>query len=223
MENTEAKALELALSNLLTDEVTIKTPEQYDEIVKRLRDLKRVMKDSETLRKELVAPHLEKQREINGYFSNNISSPAVKTEKVLKAAITAYDEEQERKAREEQAREEERARKARARLERRAETAEAAGKEEKADELRDQADATVAPVVTPPSTKGSGISRRTKWVVDSIDVEELRAGALKNPGDYMRYLMPDAKRIADVIKALDGEVQIPGVKFHKERTVAASS
>lgn len=81
--------------------------------------------------------------------------------------------------------------------------------EEKAEELRQEAQQIreTAPTVSiPPVEKSEGIRTVTNYKFDIVD-------ATKIPSEY---LIPDEQKIGRVVRATKGEITIPGVKIYTE-------
>jgi len=126
----------------------------------------------------------------------------------------AFTAEQQRIAREQEAKlraeAEEKARREQERLQKRAEAAAVKGQEEKAAQLEAQA-ATIVPAVvtiTPNVPKVEGLKEaRDVWKCEVLDASLV-------PRDY---LMPDLTKISGVVRATKGTVPIPGVRIWCEK------
>jgi hypothetical protein len=131
----------------------------------------------------------------------------------IKRAIAIYVDGQERERRRLQAEAEEKARKERERLEAQAARAEAAGKAEKAEQLVERAATVTAPVVAAEVAKVSGVATRKVWKFQITD-----------PAAIPReYLIVDETRIGKIVRAMQGDTNIPGVKVYAETDVASRS
>ena len=140
-------------------------------------------------------------------------SPLIDAEMIYKRQILAFQQEQERKARAAQARLEEQARKERERLEARAERAAQSGKQEKAEQLREQAATVVAPVVSIDTPRVAGISTRESWDYEITDESKLPR----------EYLMADHKKIASIVRSFKTATNIPGVRVFQKQTLASKA
>lgn len=127
----------------------------------------------------------------------------------LQSRIQAFEREQARLRAEEQARLEREAERERARLARQAERAAGKGDMAKAIELDTRAATTAAPVA-PSVPKVGGVSTRKVWKFEIVNA------ALIPP----KYLMPDEKMIAGVVKAMGSATDIPGVRVWSEEEMA---
>jgi hypothetical protein len=164
------------------------------------------IKKAHELHKGLVA---EKKRH---------DAPLDEAERMVKQAMSRYDQEQERNRREEQARLEAIARKQE--QERRLQEAivaeeelraQGATKEEAAQEAAAIIDepVSVAPVVLPKATPklAGGPVYRTIWKFRIINVNLIPR----------QYMVPDEKAIGGVIRSSQGKISIPGVTAYEER------
>lgn len=127
----------------------------------------------------------------------------------LTNTLTAYDREQERLRREEQARLDREAEKERAKLARQADRAAAKGDMAKAMDLDTQAATTAAPVV-PVLAKAEGLSTRTVWKFAIIPNQEHQI-----PREFCK---PDETAIRKYVEALKERAVIPGVRIYSEET-----
>lgn len=145
--------------------------------------------------------------------------PVMEAEKVVKGKIIVYTDEMEEKRREEQRRLEAKARaeeeRKRKELAARAEKWAAKGKEEKAEELLEQAEDVhvEAQVVAPKVEQAKGASFRDSWSAEITDVEKV-------PREYMEINIQALNRVAQAMK---GAIKIPGVKFVCKKIMSSKS
>lgn len=138
---------------------------------------------------------------------------AAKAESLVKRAMIAYSEEQERIRREEQRKADEAAQKERDRLAAQAAKAAASGKVEKAEALEERASTVVAPVIHREAPKVSGVNMREAWKFEITDDSLVPR----------EYLSVDEKKIRAVVSALKGGTSIPGVRVYSEKQLASSA
>lgn len=163
-----------------------------DRFKKPKADAKMAHKSICDLENELVEPYERIEREI------------------LKPAISAYNQEQDRKRRAEEDRQrEEQRKKAEDERIKIAAQLEKDGENEAAEELIDAPIETPA-VVIPKEEAPSGISYRDVWKFQVVDDSLV-------PREYMTI---DEKKIGGVVRALKGETNIKGVRVYCEKTVA---
>ena len=190
----------------------VATAEAYREAAQDLQRVKAAAKKLEAARDGCVRPLNERVREINAFFRSPADQLAT-VEKTIKRAMAAYADEQERIRREEQRKADEAARKERERLAAQAVKAVEKGRDEKALELQERADAVVAPVVQREAPKVAGVATREVWRFE-----------IERPELVPREMcVPDEKRIRAVVQALKGESRIAGVRVWKETTVVAGA
>lgn len=145
--------------------------------------------------------------------------PIEAAEKEIKSKLLSYQQEQERlrleQERKLQAEAEARARKERERLSARAGKAEASGKEEKAEALREQAESVVAPIVSVQSEapKVEGISIRKTW----------RARVVNAKAISREWLIVNEKALQAFARSTKGTVKVDGVEFFEEASMSAGS
>jgi hypothetical protein len=148
--------------------IVINSPQMLDIAAADLRDIKTRARDLEAMRVSMTKPLDESKRRIMDLFRGPLSQLEA-AEGNIKRAMVAYNTEQDRLRREEQARIDEAARKEREALEKKAAKAEASGKVERAEALREQAEFTQAPVVTTAPAAPKGINQRETWSCAPLD------------------------------------------------------
>ena len=139
-------------------------------------------------------------------------------EKFIKDEMDGYDTAQQKKANEERIRLQKLAdaevAKQKKILDEKIARAEASGKTEKVEELKEQKENVVpiiAPVIAPQVNKPAGISYRDKWTPEIINVNLVPR----------EYLVPNMQAIEKIGQATKGSIPIPGVKFNYSRTVVS--
>lgn len=199
----------------------ITSAEQYELAGARLKGIK-------ALREKIATtfdPHIKRAHEAHKALireKQDAEAPLVQAEATYKGALIAYQDELNRKAREEQARLEEQARKERERLEARAAKAEEKGKEEKAEALRMQAATVATPVVSIAPPKVSGISTRESWKARVTDKMAL-VKAVAEGKVPLTALDVNATFLANQARALKTELNYPGVEVYKDTVLASRS
>jgi len=138
---------------------------------------------------------------------NTYTDPLGKAEKIVKKKVGDYRTEQERKRREE---EQKKLAELRAQAEDRLlDDAEANGDES----ILDEELMIAKPELETKTPAMKGISFTTVWHFQITDVNQI-------PRDYM---MPDERKIGDVVKALKDKANIPGIRVFSEQQVGARS
>lgn len=201
----------------------IETEEHYNGAGEQLKVIKAMARETEAKRKALTKPLDEGKKRIMDFFRGPLQRLA-DAEKIIKSGMIAYDREQERKRREEEARLQELARKEQARLdklaEKRAERAAAKGDTEKAEEIRAAVSVVPAPILPTEQPKVAGIVRRTTWGGEVTDKMELikAVAAGQAPATLLDVNMPVLNQIA---RSLKSEMSYPGIRAVKNQHVAA--
>ncbi len=185
-----------------------------------LKAVKALAKQLEEKRTAITQPLNQALREINALFK-----PAKdwlkQAEHLLKDKLLAYQAEQDRVARELQAKAEALARKEREKLERRAAKAEAKGKAEKAEVLRQVAETKTAPVIESAAPKVAGIIRRDVWKAEITDKEALLIHIVRERPDLLPLVKIDQSALNAQARRLKDKLNLPGVKTVKEASIAA--
>lgn len=211
--NDAVRQIEALMSNLTVDGISVTSDADMEQAAALLREVKAVQKQAEAAQKSLTQPLEVEKKGIIAFFRDRITGKLDAYERRLKSLIVSYQQEQERIRREAQRKAEEAARKERERLERRAAAAEAKGQAEKAEQLAEQAQTVVAPVIQTEAPKVAGIATRSVWKYRIADPSALPR----------EFLVPDEKKIGQVVRAMKGDAQIPGVEVYEEKSLAAAS
>jgi hypothetical protein len=200
-------------------EVHIVTADDYEDAAATLQRIKGRSKELDDLRRSLTRPIDETKRRIMALFERPMSL-LVNAEAAIKRGILGYQREQERLRSEEEARLREQARKEQERLLARSARAEAAGKEEMAEALEDQAAMIIAPIVVSDTPRISGLSTRQTWHAEVVDKMALiQAVAAGHVPDVV--LVPDMTILNAQARALKTALDYPGVRAVPEQVVAA--
>lgn len=185
------------------------------------------LKGVKALRTEIAdtfEPHIKRAHEAHKALLKekaDAEAPLAEAERIAKAALVVYDQEQERARRAEQARIEAELR--RQEEERRLSDAvalEAAGETEEADALIAAPITVPAVAVAPTTPKVSGISYRETWSAQVTDVAALAKYVAANP-QFASFLTPNMPALNAQARSLKGQMQIPGVEAICTRDVAA--
>jgi len=115
----------------------------------------------------------------------------------------------------------EEARKEKEKLEQQAEKAEAKGKIEKAGELREQAQAHLAPIVSSAAPKISGIASRETWKAEVTDKMAFVRHVVEARPDLIALVLIDQSGLNAQARSLKDALALPGVKAVKETILAA--
>ena len=210
LEREDVKSLLSRKSNLPGSITTIETDEQMADADARLMDIKAMLKQVEEVRMSITRPIEANKKEVIDFFRSNFENTLKPVVDELSRAIRIYQQEQERKRKEEAAREAEKARKRQEQLDARAEAAEEKGQHERASNLRTNADSTVA-VAAKEAPKAKGVQRRENWQFEILDEQKLPP----------EYLQPDLKSIGGVVKAMKGKTNIPGIRVYDANSLEA--
>lgn len=213
---SEAKAQGDALIQRL-DAFTITTPEHAIEIRKGLDDAAAFAKKIEATRKRRVGPLNSYVDDTNAeyfaLFKDGEKTPTSLFGRIITACklkLLAWDQEQARLAAIRQAEIDEAARKKeeaeRAKLDKKVEKAEARGRTDLANELREQsANVSIpAPVITTPVKT---ISTRTDWTFEVVDKTKVPE----------KYKLVDMATIGKVVGAEKSMCEIPGIRVFSKQ------
>lgn len=185
------------------------------------------LKGIKTLRTEIAEtfqPHITRAHESHKALIKekaDAEAPLAEAERITKAALVTYDQQQEQARRAEETRV--RAELKRQEEERRLSEAvalEAAGETEDADALLAEPIPVPVVAVQPTTPKVSGISYRETWGAEVVDLAALVAFVATRP-EFAGLLTPNMPALNAQARSLKGALQIPGVKAICTRDVAA--
>lgn len=202
----------------------IDSPEVYEAAAADLQEIKGKLKALEEKRVAITKPLNRAIKAVNDLFRKP-KELLEQAEALIKRAMSAYDQEQERKRREEQARLEEEARKERERLEAKAREAEEKGQIEKAEALRESANAVVAPIVSPATEapKVTGIATRGLWKARVTDKAALVRHIVAERPDLLSLIEIDASALNAMARAQKSALSLPGVEVYEHKIIAAQA
>jgi hypothetical protein len=191
--------------------VSVADAESFELGARNLRELKTLEDDVEETEKSATRPMLQALNTVRGWFKP-MREHLKRAETAQRANLARYKTEQDRLEREQRHKAEEIARKEREELDRKAAEAEAKGRHGRAEVLRERAEAVVA-APPPPSEapKAAGLANRVVWKFEIVDRSVI-------PDEF--YVI-DEKRIADRVKSLKGDTNIPGVRVWNEADFSA--
>lgn len=227
--------------------VTIKSEADYAAAAEELSKIKAVSKKIDEDRKALTKP-LDDEKARVMTFVRPFTTKLEQVEQALKTALLDYQKEQQRLQQLAEAEAAERNRKASEALDRRAEKADASGKSEKADALREQAQAQVfaapAPVAST-APKVAGLSTRKTYSAEVVNLQELATAAVARSlvefaaGDAgkllahlttlafkavpLKAITQDTKFLGQQATAMKESLDYPGVKLVTKDSIASSA
>jgi hypothetical protein len=143
-------------------------------------------------------------------------------ETTIKGAVLTYTREQERLRREAQAELDAAAERERVHLLKQAETHEQAGKDGRAETLRDRAETVQAPTVAAAEVPRGAVHIKTTWHAEVTDLAEL-ARACAEGRVPLELIQPDMTTLNAQARTFKDKLAIPGVKAVSEEGVAARS
>jgi len=143
---------------------------------------------------------------------NPVKAAAQKAETIWKNKIDVYEDEQDRKRREAEAKLREQAEKDRLKLQAQAEKLEVRGKPDQAEAKRMEAENVPTPLVAAPA-KPSTLSYTPEWHYEVTNEKEI-------PPEYW---VVDHKRLAQVVRALKGTKEIGGIRQFDKRRIGSRS
>ena len=209
---TELKAIDAEVLAKTYDKYAISTVVEYENSAQDLKKVKGKYKELDELRKSMTAPLDTSKKKIMDFFRKPLDF-LLNAENTIKLAMRKFQQEQERKRREEEIRLAELARKEAERLQKRAEKASKKGQAEKAEALQQQALETemMKPIVQSEVPKVAGIGSRESWKFRIVDIDLI-------PREFMT---PNLQRIGEVARTTKGTLKIPGIKFYKEDIITS--
>ena len=197
-------------------ELTIQNQGDYDSAAIVLKQIKARSKELDEQRKKITKPLDEAKKEVMSLYNEPLLRLA-NAELFIKSRMINYTAEVELKAREEQTRLQKLADAETAKqkkiLDEKIARAEASGKLEKVEELKEQKENVIpiiAPVIAPRIEKPAGVSYRDKWsaaIVDEMLVPR-------------EYLIINTSALDKIAQATKGSVKIAGVEFKSGKIVS---
>lgn len=224
----------------------IKTAEGYQRAAQELKTIKASLAQIEASRTRITVPLNKSLDEVNAQ-AKSAKAPFLADEQVIKSAMVAYSDEQDRLREEEQRRRNEAAAKEQRRLQaiadearrkadeeaaarrRAADQAAAAGRAAEAERLRAQA----VRVEERAADKAETFETRASQVVAPVAQQAApKVGGISVPKVWIfeitdaalvprEYLVVDEKKIRGVVQALKGATSIPGVRVFEQKRIAA--
>lgn len=205
--------------------VRITTAEEAQAAVEQTRQIKETAKAVEETRKSYTDPLREQVQAYMDFF-RPAADVLVKAEQLLKSAITAFNQEQQRlaaKAEEERRRQEQAERDRQAEEQKQAaalleqsEQAAAEGNYEKAEALEQQAAAVqevAAPIATPavlPPAKLKGAASRKVWKCRIVNAKLIPP----------EFTMPNEKALDAYARSMQENAALPGCEFYAEDSLS---
>lgn len=173
---------------------------------------------------ETFEPHIKRAHESHKALLKekaDAEAPLVEAERIAKAALVTFNNEQERQRREEQARlQAELRRQEEDRKLNEAVALEAAGESAEASAVLDEPVHVPTVAVAPLTPKVSGIAYRETWSASVTDVAALVKFVAANP-QFAGLLSPNMPALNAQARSLKGQMSIPGVEAICTRDVAA--
>ena len=221
MDNPEAQALVESAGIMLNVArvFSITSSLDYELAGAELRAIKSKGAELDAMRKRMTAPLDESKRAIMDFFRAPIGF-LTEAEALIKRSMLGYSQEVEVKRRAEEAAAQEIVRKEQERLLKLADAFAAKGREERAEEIRFQADMVPVPIVAAPPPKAAGISMREIWSAEVIDKMAL-IRAVADGRVPTEALAVDMKFLNGAVRSFKNALGYPGVKAVRTETMAA--
>lgn len=200
-------------------EYHIESPEMMVAAANELKAIKGKARDLENRRLSMTRPLDDAKKQIMDFFRQPMQY-LVDAEGIIKRGMLAYQNEQERLRRAEEARLRDIAEKERQRLERQAAKAAEQGKAEKAEDLRERAESMPVPVVAHRAPQVAGISTRENWSAEVTSLRELLQGVLDGKVPEVAVIA-DMKVLNAQARSLKDAMNYPGVKAVCEKGISA--
>ncbi len=198
----------------------ITTPETAIAAGGDLKLIKGLAKELEAKRTAITGPLNKALKEVNSLF-RPAKTWLKEAEGILKGEILRFQAEQERIAREAQAKADAEARKEREKLELKARLAQVVGKDKKAEELLEEAETQIAPVVTSAAPKIAGVSTRETWKAEVFDKQALLKHIVEEQPALIVLVKIDQALLNARARELKEEFDLPGVVARKETSLSA--
>jgi colicin import membrane protein len=204
----------------LAQNYEITSPEMAVAVGDDLKAVKTLAKQIEDKRTSITKPLNQALREVNALFKP-AKNWLKKAEGLIKDKLLKFQREQERIARELQAKADEEARKERVRLEKKASDAELVGEPDRAEDLREQAEIQEAPVIASTAPKLEGIATRKTWKAEVTNKLLFVKYVAEKRNDLLGLIKIDQSALNAQARSLKDSLDLPGIKVEIEETIVA--
>ena len=204
----------------LAQDWDITTPDMATAAGEDLREIKRLAKEIEAKRTAITGPLNKALKEVNALFK----PPKLwlqEGEALIKTGLLSYQRREERIAAAAQAKADAEAEKERKALERKAKVADVIGIGDKADELREEATRTVAPVIQSEAPKIAGVSVRKVWKAKIMDKKSFLRFVLDEREDLLALVQLDQSGLNALARLHKIDLGFPGIVAVEEESVTA--
>ena len=207
----EQKIIDISSSVPGCTEVKITTVQEHTRVIDDLKRIKDIAKKLTDLRKSITVPMDTAKKNVMDLFRGHLEE-CLRVENILKKSVLTYRKEEERKRKEEEDRLKKDQEKAAEKLEKRAEKAEGKGQTDKAEDLQQQAEEakTFTPMVESNVKKQQGEQVKKIWKHKVVNKELVPR----------EYLIVNEKMLGQIARSSKGTIQIVGVQFYAEETLA---
>ncbi len=204
----------------LAESYKITSPEMAINAGDDLKAVKALAKQIEDKRTSITKPLNQALREVNALFKP-AKNWLKKAEGSIKGKMLEFQREQDRIARELQAKVDEEARKERIRLEKKAADAELVKEPERAEVLREQAEIHEAPVIVSTAPKLEGIATRKTWKAEVTDKLLFVQHVAEKRNDLLGLINIDQSALNAQARSLKDALDIPGIEAVIEEKIVA--
>ena len=222
METVDIKPIDVSIIKEVEKDTQLMAQEASSLVIRTQNDfelagsmrmrIKGKIKELDEKRKSITVPLDMAKKNIMALF-NPIIERLNNGIEILDQGVIIFSEEQDRKAREAQAKADQEARLAREKAEAKAKELEAQGKPERAASYQAKADAVIAPVIMAATPKVAGQGIQEKWYAEVIDFKALSDD----------YKLPNQSALDKLAQAMKGKINIAGVKFYSKKIVSGRS
>ena len=222
METVDIKPIDVSIIKEVEKDTQLMAQEASSLVIRTQNDfelagsmrmrIKGKIKELDEKRKSITVPLDLAKKNIMALF-NPIIERLNNGIEILDQGVIIFSEEQDRKAREAQAKADQEARLAREKAEAKAKELEAQGKPERAATFQAKADAVIAPVIMSATPKVAGQGIQEKWYAEVVDFKALSDD----------YKLPNQSALDKLAQAMKGKINIAGVKFYSKKIVSGRS
>ena len=193
----------------------IKNDDQAREAGAMLVEVNRTLKQWESLLDPVVAAAYKTHKEAT-WVKNEVAAPLESAKRLIGAGLAGYKYEQKRRAQEEAARIQAEIKKQQEEIQiAQAEQLEKAGNRQLAEAVISAP--VIVPTIAPQTFKADGVSFRSTWDAEIIDLLEL-CKAVAADAVSVRAIKPDMMFLNSMARNLKGEMRIPGVRSVETRS-----
>jgi hypothetical protein len=194
----------------IASDYLIDSQEMYELGAEELKEFKRIEEDLDARRRSITDPINQGLRNANALF-NPVIQRVQEASRILRGRMVEWSNKERARIAAENAERERQAREERQRMEAAARAAADAGREEEAFAMQQTAQLMTAPARATTAPKVGGVSTRSNWKAECVDLAQLVAWVVEHP-DNLNMLQANPAALTAMAKAQKDKMKVPGVR-----------